>query len=191
MGGGNVGDFDRYWRAFRTRDGLILDVRRNGGGWTEYFVIDKLERRQVAADNMQGMATFVYPGSVNPRQAYVAISNEHNASDGEAFISHFQALGLGPVVGTRSWGGLVGILNGQPTVDNGMVHQPNNGFWGADGRWIVENHGAVPDIEVDNDPASVMAGRDLQLERAIAVLLERVKETRPPVPDKPSGYPRP
>ena len=190
MGGGDVGQFDRSWRAFRYRDGLIIDVRRNSGGWTEYFLIDKLERRQSAFDVLQGMAPFVYPGSVNPRQAYVAISNEDNGSDGEAFIDHFQRLGLGPVVGTPSWGGLVGILNGQRTIDNGTVQQPNNAFYGSDGQWIVENRGALPDVLVDNDPASVMAGRDPQLERAIAELLKQVEEKPLPVSPTPPAYPR-
>ena len=190
MGGGDVGDFDRFWRAYRYRDGVILDVRRNGGGWTEYFIIDKLERRPVSCDVLQGMEPFIYPGSVNPRQAYVAISNEDNASDGEAFISHFQSRALGPVVGTPSWGGLVGILNGQRTVDNGMVQQPNNAFYGLDGQWDVENVGAQPDIWQDNDPASVLEGRDLQLEKAIQVLLEKVKATPSPIPAGPPLYPR-
>ncbi|MBN2344923.1 MAG: PD40 domain-containing protein, partial [Candidatus Aminicenantes bacterium] len=129
MGARNIGEFDKFWRAFRYKEGIIIDVRRNSGGWTEYFLIDKLERRQVAFNVLRGMAPFVYPGSVGP-QRYVAVSNEYNGSDGEAFIQHFQARRLGPVVGTPSWGGLVGIVNGQRTVDNGLVHQPNNAFYG-------------------------------------------------------------
>ncbi|MCU0237263.1 MAG: S41 family peptidase [Acidobacteria bacterium] len=188
MGVGNIGEFDKFWRAFRYKEGIIIDVRRNSGGWTEYFMIDKLERRQVAFNVLRGMAPFVYPGSVGP-QNYVAVSNEYNGSDGEAFIEHFQARRLGPVVGTPSWGGLVGILNGQRTVDNGSVNQPNNAFYGKAGQWWVENRGAIPDIEVENDPNLVMAGRDPQLEKAIEVVLaqiEKNKEDRlPPVPAYP------
>jgi tricorn protease len=188
MGVGNIGEFDKFWRAFRYKEGIIIDVRRNSGGWTEYFMIDKLERRQVGFNVLRGMAPFVYPGSVGP-QNYVAVSNEYNGSDGEAFIEHFQARRLGPVVGTASWGGLVGILNGQSTVDNGMVHQPNNAFYGKAGQWWVENRGAIPDIEVENDPSLVMAGRDPQLEKAIEVVLAAIakndKNTFPPVPAYP------
>ncbi len=188
MGVRNIGEFDKFWRAFRTKEGIIIDVRRNSGGWTEYFMIDKLERQQVAFNVLRGMEPFVYPGSVGP-QNYVAVSNEYNGSDGEAFIQHFQARRLGPVVGTPSWGGLVGIVNGQRTIDNGMVQQPNNAFYGKEGEWWVENRGAIPDIEVENDPNLVMAGRDPQLEKAIEVVLaqiEKNKENRlPPVPAYP------
>ncbi len=188
MGVGNIGEFDKFWRAFRYKEGIIIDVRRNSGGWTEYFMIDKLERQQVAFNVLRGMAPFVYPGSVGP-QCYVAVSNEYNGSDGEAFIEHFQARRLGPVVGTPSWGGLVGILNGQRTIDNGYVHQPNNAFYGKAGQWWVENRGAIPDIEVENDPNLVMAGRDPQLEKAIEVVLAAIakkgKGDFPPVPAYP------
>jgi tricorn protease len=188
MGSGGIGEFDKFWRAFRNLDGLIIDVRRNSGGWTEYFLIDKLERQQVAFNVLRGMKPFRYPGSVGPLN-YVAISNEDNGSDGEAFIQHFQERRLGPVVGTPSWGGLVGIINGQTTIDNGGVQQPNNAFYGRAGQWWVENRGAMPDIPVDNDPASVMAGRDLQLEKAIATVLAAIekndKNKFPPVPAYP------
>ncbi len=188
MGVGNIGEFDKFWRAFRYKDGIIIDVRRNSGGWTEYFMIDKLERRQVAFNVLRGMEPFVYPGSVGP-QNYVAISNEYNGSDGEAFIQHFQARQLGPVVGTPSWGGLVGIVNGQRTIDNGMVQQPNNAFYGKEGEWWVENRGAIPDIPVEDDPNLVMAGRDPQLEKAIEVVLARIEKSKehrlPPVPAYP------
>jgi tricorn protease len=188
MGVGNIGEFDKFWRAFRYKEGIIIDVRRNSGGWTEYFMIDKLERRQVGFNVLRGMAPFVYPGSVGP-QNYVAVSNEYNGSDGEAFIQHFQERKLGTVVGTPSWGGLVGIINGQRTIDNGSVNQPNNAFYGKAGQWWVENRGAIPDIEVENDPNLVMAGRDPQLEKAIEVVLAAIagndKNKFPPVPAYP------
>lgn len=189
MGSGGIGEFDKYWRAFRYKEGVIIDVRRNSGGWTEYFLIDKLERQLVAYNNLRAMVPFRYPGSAGNGN-YVVISNENNGSDGEAFVEHFKARKLGPVVGVPSWGGLVGILNQQLTIDNGSVQQSNNAFYGREGTWWVENHGADPDILVDNDPGSVMAGRDLQLEKAIAVMLERIEANplkfapKPPYPKK-------
>lgn len=188
MGVGNIGEFDKFWRAFRYKDGIIIDVRRNGGGWTEYFMIDKLERQQVGYNVLRGMAPFVYPGSVGP-QRYVAVSNEYNGSDGEAFIEHFQARKLGKVVGMPSWGGLVGIINAQRTIDNGSVNQPNNAFYGEAGQWWVENRGAIPDVEIENDPNLVMDGRDPQLEKAIELILADIdrkeKDKFPPVPAYP------
>ncbi len=188
MSSNGIGEFDKYWRAFRNLDGIIIDVRRNSGGWTEYFLIDKLERQQAGFNVLRNMKPFRYPGSVGP-QCYVAVSNEDNGSDGEAFIQHFQDRQLGPVVGVPSWGGLVGIINGQRTLDNGRVHQPNNAFYGKSGQWWVENQGAIPDILVDNDPASVMAGRDPQLDKAIATILAAIgkndKNKFPPQPAYP------
>jgi tricorn protease len=119
----------------------------------------------------------------------VVISNENNGSDGEAFVDHFQARKLGTVVGVPSWGGLVGILNQQLTIDNGTVEQSNNAFYGRDGKWIVENHGADPDVLVDNDPASVAAGHDAQLEKAIEVMLDKIKKNPPSFPAVPA-YPK-
>ncbi|MCX6138003.1 MAG: S41 family peptidase [Ignavibacteriales bacterium] len=184
MGAGGIGEFNKFWRAFRYKDGLILDVRRNGGGWTEYFLIDKLERKMTAFNVLRGMEPFRYPGSTSWGN-YVVISNENNGSDGEAFVEDFKTHKLGTVIGVPSWGGLVGILNGQTTVDNGKVEQSNNAFYNADGKWLVENHGADPDILVDNDPQSVMAGKDLQLEKAIETALQKIKNhpfTFPAVP---------
>lgn len=187
MGSGGIGEFDKFWRAFRYKEGMIIDVRRNSGGWTEYFLIDKLERKMTAYNVLQGMVPFRYPGSTSTGQ-FVAISNEYNGSDGEAFIEDFKANKLGTVVGVPSWGGLVGIINAQTTIDNGSVNQSNNAFYGKEGKWLVENHGAEPDILVDNDPASVMAGKDNQLDKAIEVALKNIKEhpfTFPPVPKYP------
>jgi tricorn protease len=188
MGGGGVGEFDKYWRAFRYKEAVIIDVRRNGGGWTEYFLIDKLERQLVAFNNLRDMVPFRYPGAAGNGN-YVVISNENNGSDGEAFVEHFKARQLGTVVGVPSWGGLVGIVNQQLTIDNGSVEQSNNAFYGREGTWWVENHGADPDIRVDNDPASVLAGRDLQLERAIEVALEKIKTNPIKFAPKPA-YPK-
>jgi len=188
MGAGGIGEFDKFWRAFRYKDGLIIDVRRNSGGWTEYFLIDKLERELNSFNVLKNMVPFRYPGSAG-KGRYVVISNENNGSDGEAFVDHFKSRQLGVVVGTTSWGGLVGIVNGQATIDNGIVHQPNNAFWGKAGEWIVENHGADPDIFVDNDPASAAAGRDAQLEKAIEVALELIEKKPEGFPDRPA-YPK-
>jgi len=189
MGAAGIAEFDKFWRAFRYKEGLIIDVRRNSGGWTEYFMIDKLERQQVAFNVLPGMEPFRYPGSAGG-QRYVAVTNEYNGSDGECFLEHFKARRLGAVVGVPSWGGLVGILNPQQTLDNGTIQQPNNAFFGREGRWWVENHGADPDIVVDNDPASVVAGKDPQLEKAIEVILQQIRDNPVPAfPDRPE-YPK-
>src|SRR5690606_1460347 len=124
---------------------------------------------------MQGMEPFRYPNSAS-RAHYAVLTNEANGSDGEAFIEDFKVNKLGTVIGVPSWGGLVGIINGQKTIDNGTVQQSNNAFFGREGKWLVENHGADPDMVVENDPVSLMAGQDRQLETAIEVLQKQIAE---------------
>lgn len=187
MGSGGIGEFDKFFRAFRFKEGIIVDDRRNGGGWTEYFMIDKLERKVVAYNVLTGMEPMRYPGPISAGQ-FVLLANENTGSDGEAFIEHFKERKLGTVVGVPTWGGLVGIINAQTTIDNGSVNQSNNAFYNKDGKWLVENHGADPDVLIDNDPASVMAGKDAQLDKAIEVIKEKIKKnpfTFPPVPAYP------
>jgi len=188
MGEGNIGQFDKYWRAFRYKKGLIIDVRGNRGGWTEYFMIDKLERRQIGYNCLRFMDPFPYPQGAGTAK-YVVVSNEYNGSDGELFIDHFKARKLGTVVGVPSWGGLVGIINLEKTMDGGGVFQSNNAFYGREGKWFVENHGADPDILVENDPASILAGKDNQLETAIEETLKKIKEIPLTFPPRPA-YPK-
>ena len=141
----------------------------------------------VAYNCLNNMVPFRYPGSVTNGHLAV-VTNDYNGSDGEAFVEHFKARKLGTVIGVPSWGGLVGIINGQKTIDNGTVHQSNNAFYGREGKWLVENHGADPDIVVENDPASVMKGQDKQLETAIKVLLEKAEKEPfifPAIPEYP------
>ncbi|GLH72151.1 tricorn protease [Geothrix limicola] len=184
----NIGQFDKYWRAFRYKKGIVIDVRGNGGGWTEYFMIDKLERKQVGFNVLRGMGPFRYPNTASDGR-YVFLSNEQNGSDGEAFLAHVKARNLGPIVGMPSWGGLVGIVNTQLTLDGGRVEQSNNAFYGKEGQWWIENHGAEPDFTVENDPASLLQGHDRQLEVGIETLLKNLKENPtpsfPPVPAYP------
>jgi len=189
MGDQNIGQFDKYWRAFRYKKGIVIDVRGNGGGWTEFFMIDKLERKQVGFNVLRGMGAFRYPGTASDGR-YVFLTNEQNGSDGEAFLEHVKARKLGPIVGVPSWGGLVGIINTQFTLDGGRVEQSNNGFYGREGKWWVENHGADPDLTVENDPASLLQGRDRQLEVGIDTLLKQLRENPTPALPAIPAYPK-
>jgi tricorn protease len=117
----------------------------------------------------------------------VCVLNQNSASDGDIFPAMFKQAKLGPLIGKRSWGGVVGITNRGPLVDGGVVNVPEFGFASADGRWIIEGHGVDPDIEVENDPKSVIDGHDPQLERAVEELMKKVREQPRRLPDRPAA----
>ena len=176
--------FERQFKAEKYRKGLIIDVRYNGGGFTNYFVIDKLERKLVFGVQMRDFKPMRFP-MVSFAGPSVALINQDTGSDGELFTEHYRARHLGKVIGTRTWGGLIGIINVIPTVDGGIVTQPNVGFYDFQGHWVVENHGADPDIEVDIDPKSWEEGKDPQLERAVQEILQDLEEKSVVFPSAP------
>jgi tricorn protease len=171
--------FEQAFRAERYRDGLIIDVRDNGGGFVSWFIIDKLERKLEYLTVTRDFKPMRYPHAVHPGPI-VVLCNEGTGSDGEVFTQHCKDLRLGTIVGTPTWGGLIGITNMIPLTDGGMVTQSNVGFANLAGQWIVENRGVIPDIIVENDPGEVVKGRDPQLAKAIEVMLQKLQETPPP-----------
>jgi tricorn protease len=171
--------FEQGFRAERYRDGLIIDVRENGGGFVSWFIIDKLERHLTFLAQTRDFEPMHYPHGVHPGPI-VVLCDEGTGSDGEVFVDHFRELGLGPVVGMPTWGGLIGIINMIPLTDGGLVTQANVGFANLRGDWVVENRGALPDIYVENRPEDLLAGRDPQLDKAIEVILEKLEREPPP-----------
>ena len=128
-----------------------------------------------------------YPSHA-PRGPVVVLTNENAGSDGDMFSQATKASGLGPLIGMRTWGGVVGIDLAKDLVDGGLTTQPEYATWFPDVRWGVENHGVEPDIEVDRTPADAIAGRDPQLDRAIEEVL-RLLETNPGTPPDFGPYP--
>jgi tricorn protease len=182
-----LGQFEQAFRAERHRDGLIIDVRDNGGGFVSWFMMDKLERELAFLTVTRDFHPMRYPHGVH-RGPIVVICDEGTGSDGEVFTRHFKELGLGTVIGKPTWGGLIGIINMIPLTDGGMVTQSNVGFASLNGEWIVENKGAHPDIIVNNDPAEVVKGNDQQLEMAIKLIMKEL-EDNPPQQLKPPPFP--
>lgn len=184
-----IRQFEQAFRAERYRDGLIIDVRRNGGGFVSWFMLDKLERALTFMTVTRDFEPMRYPHGVHAGPI-VVLCDENTGSDGEVFTQHFKDLGLGMVIGKPTWGGLIGIINMIPLTDGGMVTQSNVGFANLAGEWIVENRGAIPDIIVDNDPAEVVRGRDQQLEEAIRLIKDMLRDdppaklVPPPFPEK-------
>ncbi|MFK0105600.1 S41 family peptidase [Streptomyces sp. NPDC091217] len=158
------------------REGIVVDVRENRGGHTSQLVVEKLARRIVGWDLPRGMRPHSYPMDA-PRGPVVVVANEFSGSDGDIVNAAIKALGIGPVVGTRTWGGVIGIDSRYRLVDGTLVTQPKYAFWLEGYGWGVENHGVDPDVEVVQTPQDWGAGRDPQLDEAVRTALEALETT--------------
>ncbi len=183
-------EFVKWWYPQLREEGLIVDVRGNGGGNVSPMLIERLSRRLVGLDFARNYAVpLTYPGAVQPGPK-VALINEDTGSDGDLFAHAFREWQLGPLIGKRTWGGVVGIVDRGPLLDGGTTYVPEFGGADAAGHWMIEGHGVDPDIVVEQDPLEVMAGRDPQLERGIEELMRRLPAVptglpaRPPPPIK-------
>ncbi|WP_153502680.1 S41 family peptidase [Cumulibacter manganitolerans] len=173
------GGWAQLHRDLRTeigREGVIVDVRGNRGGHTSQLVIEKLARTVVGWDVSRGYQPYTYPMDAR-RGPMVAVTDMHAGSDGDIVTAAIRELGLGPVVGTRTWGGVVGIDGRYQLVDGTSVTQPRYAFWFERFGWSVENYGVDPDIEVEVTPQDRAAGNDVQLDRALALILEQLART--------------
>jgi tricorn protease len=177
-------NFNRFYFAQVGKQGAVIDERYNHGGEVADYIIDMLKRPlRNCAISREGEA-FCSPLA----QIYgpkTMIINEMSGSGGDALPWMFKQDKVGPLVGMRTWGGLVGIYNYPPLMDGGFVTAPRVGIYGLHGEWEVENNGIKPDIEVENDPASVAAGHDAQLEKAVAVTMEALKKNPVVIPEHP------
>ncbi|MDQ0786913.1 S41 family peptidase [Streptomyces sp. B3I8] len=176
MVGSGWAQLHRDLRVEVAREGLVVDVRENRGGHTSQLVVEKLARRIVGWDLPRGMRPSSYPEDA-PRGPVVAVANEFSGSDGDIVNAAVKALGIGPVVGTRTWGGVIGIDNRYQLVDGTAVTQPKYAFWLEGYGWGVENHGVDPDVEVVTAPQDYAAGRDPQLDEAIRLALTALEQT--------------
>ncbi|GAA2227361.1 S41 family peptidase [Streptomyces amakusaensis] len=176
MQGAGWAQIHRDLRVEVAREGLVVDVRENRGGHTSELIIEKLARRIVGWDLPRGMRPSSYPQDA-PRGPVVAVANEFSGSDGDIVNAAIKALGIGPVVGTRTWGGVIGIDSRYSLVDGTLVTQPKYAFWLEGYEWGVENHGVDPDVEVVMTPQDHAAGRDPQLDEAVRMALAALAET--------------
>jgi tricorn protease len=170
------------------RDGLIFDVRGNSGGHISELVVEKLARRLIAWGTGRWVQPESYPQDAR-RGPLVTLADEFAGSDGDIVTAAVRLLALGPVVGTRTWGGVVGIEGYQTLVDGTSMTVPRYGFSFDEYGWGVENHGVDPDVEVLNTPDDWAAGRDTQLETAVQLALELLDKKPPAVPPDPSTGP--
>lgn len=185
MGSEGLNEFARYFYPQLDKEGLIIDDRANGGGNVSPMILERLAREPYRLTMRRGstrVGTIPDAVQVGPK---VCLINKYSASDGDLFPWGFKALGLGKLIGTRTWGGIVGISNTLPFIDGTDVRVPF--FTSYDyktGQWIIENYGVDPDILIDNDPVREWNGEDRQLDRAIEEVMKDLKNREPfkPVP---------
>jgi tricorn protease len=187
MGAGNMAEWNREFYPIFDRDGLIIDVRHNNGGNIDSWILEKLLRKawfywQPRVGRPTWNMQYAFRGHV------VVLCDQNTASDGEAFAEGFRRLGLGKVIGTRTWGGEIWLSSSNFLVDRGIATAAETGVFGPDGDWLIEGHGVDPDVVVDNLPHATFMGKDAQLEAAIAFLKEEIRTKPIPVPAAPK-YP--
>ncbi|MBS0010819.1 MAG: PD40 domain-containing protein [Bacteroidales bacterium] len=191
MGVGGLNEFAKYYYPQLTKEGLIIDVRGNGGGNVSPMIIERLMRQLT----YMTMHTGQQQGDPNPSGMHVGpkvtLLDKYSASDGDLFPYRFQVNELGPTIGTRSWGGVVGYSGAIPLIDGGSIITPSYAPYDREGRgFVIEGEGVVPDIIIENNPAELYKGIDAQLNKAVEVILEELEKEPvklppvPPFPDK-------
>jgi len=186
MGEAGIREFIKYYYPQIRKEALIVDVRGNGGGNVSQMLIERLRRELLGVDfDRIDQQAETYPDAVfyGPK---VCLINETSASDGDIFPYMFRQAGLGPLIGKRTWGGVVGITGRGPLIDGGVVFVPESASASPTGNWVIEGHGVDPDIVVENDAASVIEGKDPQLERGIAEILKALEANPKKLPARPA-----
>ena len=191
MGAEGAYEFLKWYYPQRQLDGLIIDDRNNGGGNISQWILMRLNQKVLGTrlgNDRDTPETYPYNACA---ARLVCLINETSASDGDIFPYYFREAGLGPIIGKRSWGGVVGISDRGPLLDGGTVYVPLSATNAPDGEYIIEGHGVDPDIEVPQDPKAVSQRRDPQLERGIAEVLNRIKSDPPVHPTRPADPVKP
>jgi len=188
MGGGDINQFYREFTPVFNRQGLILDMRQNRGGNIDSWVLEMLMRKPwMYWQDRVGEPYWNMQGAF--RGHMIMLVDHETASDGEAVAEGFRRLGLGPVLGVRTWGGEIWLSGNNTLTDGGIARAPMMGVYGAEGKWLIEQEGVIPDIIVDNLPHATFSGQDAQLDAAIAYLQKKIAEDPRPVPKAPA-YPK-
>jgi tricorn protease len=188
MGGEGLNEFVKQFFPQIRKEGLVIDVRYNGGGFVDQLIFERLRRILAGMESNRNFESNTIPDVVF-NGSMVCVTNAYAASDGDFFSYYFKKYHLGPLIGMRTWGGVRGIRGYIPLLDGGYVTRPEGSLYGLDSKWLIENYGVAPDIEVDNTPDLVMKGQDPQLERAIEEVLKAIKEHPKHLPPRPPDLP--
>ena len=185
---GSAAEFPRQYYSQVMKNGLIIDGRFNGGGLDPDIFLARLAKKPLSYWTRRYSADQQTPWYVS-RAHMVCLTNRQAGSGGDELPFEFREKGMGPVIGTRTWGGLVGISMFLSLMDGSGLTAPDYRIYTTDGRWTIENEGVTPDIEVELDPTEMLKGHDAQLQKAIEVLMEKIKTepvtapTHPPFPE--------
>ena len=170
------------------QEGIVIDVRYNGGGFVDQLIFERLRRVLAGMESARNWESTTIPEIVF--HGYMAcITNYAAASDGDFFSYFFKQYKLGPLIGTRTWGGVRGIRGEIPLMDGGYITRPEFSLYGLDSKWVIENRGVEPDVVVDNPPDAVVKGRDPQLEKAVEMLMEKIRSNPKKLPPRPADLP--
>ena len=188
MGDAGLNQFVKQYYPQLRKQGLIIDVRYNGGGFVDPLIFERLRRILSGMDSARNWANSTVPANVFVGPM-VCLTNHYAASDGDIFSYMFKVYKLGPLVGERTWGGVRGIRGDIPLLDGGYVTRPEFARYTLDSKWVVENRGVQPDIVVENRPEQVVSGKDPQLEKAIEVVMKAINENPRTLPPRPPDLP--
>ena len=188
MGAAGLNEFVKQYFPQVRKQGMIFDVRYNGGGFVDQIIFERLRRILVGMESARNWDSDTEPGGVF-HGPMACVTNHYAASDGDFFSYFFKVYKLGPLIGERTWGGVRGIRGEIPLMDGGYITRPEFSLYGLDSKWVIENRGVAPDIEVDNRPDLVREGRDPQLEKAIELVMKQIQENPPTLPPRPPDLP--
>jgi len=188
MSAEGLNEFAKYFYPQLNKKGLIIDDRGNGGGNVSPMILERLMREAGRANIRRNMIDPTPVPNATLLGPKVCLIDKYSASDGDLFPYGFKRFGVGTVIGTRSWGGVVGISGSLPFIDGADLRKPEFASYSAEeSKWIIEGHGVDPDIVIDNDPYREYMGTDDQLNKAIEVILEQIKTEYKPLPAIPAA----
>jgi tricorn protease len=188
MGDDGLNQFVKQYFPQIRKEGIIFDVRYNGGGFVDQLIFERLRRIVAAMGTSRNFGSAPLPG--NTFYGYMAcITNHYAASDGDFFSYFFKQYKLGPLIGERTWGGVRGIRGQMPLMDGGYITRPEFSIYGLDSKWLIENRGVQPDVVVDNPPDLVFKGKDPQLDKAVEMIMENIKAKPMKLPARPADLP--
>jgi tricorn protease len=188
MGDEGLNQFVKQYFPQIRKEGIIFDVRYNGGGFVDELIFARLRRVLAAMSPARNWESGTIPQNVF--YGYMAcVTNHYAASDGDFFSYFFKQYKLGPLIGERTWGGVRGIRGEMPLMDGGYITRPEFSLSSLDSKWLIENRGVQPDVVVDNPPDLVLKGQDPQLEKAVEMLVEQIKANPKKLPARPPDLP--